>query len=55
MPVRSPSTRRLFNLRRAIAGAEPGPGANVTGMLIVERPQHITELCLGLPRHPSLK
>jgi hypothetical protein len=38
MPVRSSSMPRLFNLRRAIAGAEPGPGGNITGMLIVERP-----------------
>jgi hypothetical protein len=54
MPVRSVSTRHLFNLRRATAGAEPRPEI-VTGTLIVERPQHITELGLALPRGPSLK
>jgi hypothetical protein len=31
MPVRSTPTQRLLNLRRAIAGAEPGPGATPSG------------------------
>jgi hypothetical protein len=34
MPVRSTSTLRRLNLRRAIAGAEPGTDGNVTGMPI---------------------
>jgi hypothetical protein len=34
MPVRSVSTRRLFNLRRAIAGAVPGPTGDITAMPI---------------------
>ena len=58
MPVRSISTLHLFNLRRTmwdIAGAEPGPQRNITGVLIAQRPRHMTELCVGLPRDPFLK
>ena len=58
MPVRSIPTLHLLNLRRtiwAIAGAEPRPGRNITRVLIAQRPRHITELGLGLPRDPFLK
>ncbi|MDT5350959.1 MAG: hypothetical protein QOH91_4246 [Mycobacterium sp.] len=58
MPVRSIATLHLLNLRRtiwAIAGAQPGPERNITGVLIAQRPRHITELGLGLPRDPFLK
>jgi hypothetical protein len=58
MPVRSAATLHLCNLRRTIwtiAGAEPGPQRNITGVLIAQQPRHITELGLGLPRDPFLK
>jgi hypothetical protein len=57
MPVRSIPTLHLRELRRtvwAIAGTEPGP-EDVTGVLIAQRPRHMTELGLGLPRDPVLK
>jgi hypothetical protein len=55
MPVRSTSTLRRITLRRGPAGTQPRDGGNVIGMLIAERPQHMTEVGLGWSRDPSLK